>query len=563
MDQWLRNGARAFGLAAVALATLAGCSGDRSPSHQGAAAGGEFRINMRGEPDTIDPGRSNFSTSILVASQAFEALLGYDKDLVLQPAAAVEVPSVTNGGISSDGRTYTFRLRPEARWSDGRPVMARDFAFAIRRNLDPAVAAPYATTLYDITGARAFHTALGSKDAPRNPSAGELTALRDAVAVEARGDHTLVVRIDAPRPTFLHIMALWVAWPLREDILAAHGDRWTEPPSYVGNGPFMLTRWAHQERLEFVPNPHYHGQKPGLTKLTLLQINDANQAFLAYQNNEVDAVAVPDANVQLVLNDPALRAQAVRFNQTAVFGFQFNVQRPPLNDVRVRRALAMAVDREALINKVAQGIGKPAYSLIPPGMPGHDPDVGTEFRFNPEKARSLLATAGYPDPSKLPPLAYVFFDNTGNRLRAEFFQAQMKQHLNLAVTLEPLDARSFQQRFNNSQFTVAFSGWGADYPDPDNFVPELFRSDSGNNHTGYARPEVDRLADQCRKEPDAGARARACAEAQRKLVSDQPWAFAFYRENLWLVKPHVKGFQVTAKDHLPGSRFYHQITIAG
>ena len=548
-------------LALVLPWILTACESKESSGVSGPRPGGEFRINMRGEPDTIDPNRSNFSTSLLVASQVFEGLFVYDKDLNLGPGVAAAMPTVANGDIAPDGRTYTFRLRPDSRWSDGRPVTARDFAFAIRRSLDPRVAAPYASALYDIAGAREFTTALGSKDAPRDPSPSELNALREAVGVQAIDDLTLQVRLSAPRPTFLHIMALAVAWPVREDIVTRFGDRWTEPPNYIGNGPFALANWVHQERLEFVPNPFYHGQKPAIAKLVLLQVADANQAYFAYQNGEMDAVAVPDANVGLVMQDPNLKAQIVRFNELTVFGFQFNVKKAPLDNVKVRQAIAMAVDRAALVEKVAQGVGRIAYSAVPPGMPGYEEGLGKAFDFNPTRARALLAEAGYEDRARFPVIVNSFFDNSSNRARAEFFQAQMKQNLGIQVTLEPLDGKTFQQRFNAGQFTVAFSGWGADYPDPDNFVPELFTTESGNNHTGYGRPEVDRLADACRKELDEERRRDACSRAQKIVVEDQPWVFAFYRESLWLVKPYVKGFQPTAKDHLPGSRYYHQLSI--
>ena len=520
---------------------------------------GEFRINMSTEPDTIDPNRSNFATSILVASQAFEGLLAYDKDLKLVPAVAREIPTTANGGISADGKTYTFKLR-ESKWSDGQKVTAKDFVYAIKRSLDPKVAAPYASSLYDIEGGKAYNTALGTKDAPKTPSDAELTALRNAVAASAPDDSTLVVRLANPRPSFLQLIALWVAWPVREDIITKYGDQWIEPPNYIGNRPFVLDKWLHSERLEFVPNPNYTGQQARVGRLIMVQVSDANQAYLAYQNNEMDAVGVPDANVKLVQADPNLSKQAVRYNELVIFGFEFNSGVPPFDNIKVRQALAMAVDRKALIEQVSQGVGQVAYSPVPPGMPGYDANVGKEFEFNAARAKQLLAEA-YPDLSKLPKITFTFTDTTANRTRAEFFQAQMKQNLGIDVTLEPLDSRTYQQRFNNSQFMMVFGGWGADYPDPDNFVPELFVTGSGNNHTNYSNPQVDAAAKRCQSELSESARLAACAEAQKLVVADQAWIFLFYRERFWLLKPYVKGFQVTPKDQLPGNRFYKLLAI--
>lgn len=521
----------------------------------GVPQGGEFRINMGTEPDTIDPNRSNFSTSILVASQVFEGLLNYDKDLNLTPGVAKEVPSHNNGGISSDGKTYTFKLRNDSKWSDGQTVTAKDFAYAVKRSLDPKLAAPYASSLYDIQGAEAYNEANQAPD-------DQLKQLRDAVGVKALDDFTLEVKLQSPRPSFLHLISLWVAWPVREDIVTKFGDQWTEPPNYIGNGSFVLTKWAHQERLEFAPNPHYSGAgKPNLAKLVFVQVADANQAYLAYQNSELEAVAVPDANVKLVQADPNLSKETVRYNELVIFGYEFNAKSPPFDNPKVRQALAMAVDRRALIERVSQGIGKVAYSPVPPGMPGHDAEAGKDLDFNVAKAKDLLAQAGFSDPSRFPKVTFTFADTSANRVRAEFFQAQMKQNLGIDFTLEPVDGRAYQQRFNAGQFQMVFGGWGADYPDPDNFVPELFKTGSGNNHTNYSNPKTDEQAEKCQKEQNEQARLAACREAQKLVVQDQPWIFMFYRERFWLLKPYVKGFQVTAKDQLPGNRFYSQVYI--
>jgi len=532
-----------------------------SPGSAAVPQGGVFRINLGAEPDTIDPNRSNFATSIAVASLVFEGLLGYDKDLQLVPAVAKEVPTAANGGISSDGKTYTFRLRSDVKWSDGQPLKAKDFVYAIKRSLDPKLAAPYASSLYDIQGAEAYNAALGTKAAPKEASDTQLAALREAVGVSTSDDTTVVIKLAAPRPSFLQLIALWVAWPVREDIVAKYGDRWTEPPNYIGNGPFVLTGWVHNERLEFAPNANYPGTKPNVEKLVMVQIADANQAYLAYVNGELEATAVPDANVRLVQADQTLSQQTIRYNELVIFGYQFNVKAPPFDSAKVRQALAMAVDRSALIEKVAQGIGKVAYSLVPPGMPGHDPSMGKDFDFNPGKAKQLLAEAGYGDVSKLPKITFTFADTSPNRLRAEFFQGQMKQNLGIDVTVEALDSKTYQQRFNASQFMMVFGGWGADYPDPDNFVPELFKTGSGNNHLSYSNPQVDTQAKLCQSDTDEKKRLSACAEAQKLVVADEPWIFLFYRERFWMLKPYVKGFQVTAKDNLPGNRFYNQVYI--
>lgn len=545
---------------------LAGCGRSQEGSPAGPAGeggslpqGGELRINMTGEPDTIDPHKSNFATSILVASQVFDGLFKYDQALNLVPAVAKEIPAVSNGGVSADGTVYTVKLRNDVKWSDGKAVTANDFAYSIKRSLDPKLAAKYAPNLYDIKGAQEYNTALGTGDNPRMPDASQLQSLRDAVGLKATDDYTLVVELKAPRPSFLHLLALWVAWPVREDVVTQNGDKWTEPPNYIGNGPFILANWAHEQRMELVPNPNYYGEKPKLGKLIFLQMKDDNQAYLAYQNGELDMVAVPPANTRVALTDQSLSQQSLRYNDLVVFGYQYNVTVAPFSNAKVRQAFSMAVDRKSLIDKVAQGVGREAYSAVPPGMPGFDGDAGKQYAFNVAKAKELLAEAGFSDVSKLPKITFTFADTATNRLRAEFFQGQMKQNLGIDVALEPLDTRAFQQRFNASQYMVIFSGWGADYPDPDNFIPELFKSTSRNNSGHYSNPKVDDLATACQGALDYAKRISSCVEAQKLVAQDQPWTFLFYREQLWLVKPYVKGLQVTAKDQLPGNRFYQKV----
>ena len=549
---------RVLAVLAGGLAVATGCAANPTPAE---TSGGVFRTNMQFEPDTIDPGRSNNNLSWGVASQVFDGLFRYDKDLKLAPAVAREVPARDNGGLSDDGRTYTIRLR-QSRWSDGRPVRAQDFVYAIKRSLDPSFTAPYAQTLYDIEGAEAYNTALGTKAKPAQATPHQLAALREAVAVRATDDATLTLRLNAARATFVHLLAQPIAWPLREDVVTQFGDKWTEPPNYLGNGPFVLTRWEHGSRIVFEPNPSYAEGRPKLQQLVFVQIGDANQAFLAYRNGELDAVGVPDAAVKQVEADPALKAEALRVKELFILGLQVNVTQPPLQDARVRRAFASAIDRQALIDGVAQGVGVPAYSPVPPGMPGHDATAGQEFKFDAAKARRTLAEAGFPDPAHFPKVSLAFTDTSPNRLRAEFFQAQLKQNLGVQIDLEALDARAYQQRYATGQFNLALSGWGADYPDPDNFVPELFTTGSGNNRTGYSNPAVDALARDCRSLGDEKARIAACTKAQTLVVADQPWIFTNYRERFWLVKPYVQGLQPTAKDAIVGSRFYRQLSIA-
>jgi oligopeptide transport system substrate-binding protein len=347
-----------------------------------------FTTNLSGEPATIDPNKASWADQRSALGQCFEGVLGFDKDLNLIAVTATEIPTVANGGISSDGLTYTFKLRPEVTWSDGQKVLAKDYVYGIKRMLSPEVASEYAGFYYDIVGAQAYN---GSAD----KDAATQKTLKDAVAVTAINDYTLKIKLAQPRPTFPQIMALWPAYPTREDVITKYGDKWTEAGNYIGNGPFILTEWVHQDHMTFKPNPNYWGTKPNLTQLTYKMIADANAALAAYKNNELQLVQIPAGTEKATLADPVMSKEILRYNLLTTFAFQFNVTKAPFDNLKVRQAISCAVDRAAFVDKVRSGVGKVALSWIPPGMPGYDPNLGKEYEFNPTKAKQLLTEAGY------------------------------------------------------------------------------------------------------------------------------------------------------------------------
>jgi len=500
-----------------------------------------LRVNLAGEPATIDPNKASWAGEYTPVWQVFQGLLGFNQDLTLKAVVAREIPSVANGGISPDGKTYTFKLRPDATWSDGTKVTAKDFEYSIKRLLSPDLAAAYASFYFDIVGAEAYNGA-GDKDETTKAQ------LKNSVGVKALDDLTLQITLAQPRPTFLQLMALWPTYPLREDIITQYGDRWTEPSHYIGNGPFILTDWVHQDHMTFKANPNYWGTKPKLTEIQMKMITDVNAEIAAYRNNELEISRVPTGTEKAIMADPGLSKEILRYPALITFALQFNVTKPPFDNVKVRRALVTAVDRVSFVDKVRNGVGEPALSWIPPGMPGYDPDLGKEYQFNPAKAKQLLAEAGYADVSKLPEIKFQYADSTGNRLIAQFLQGQLKDNLGINLTLDPMEPKAFTTLVNNENYDSAWLGWSADYPDPDNWLPELFGTGAGNNHTGYSNPQFDALAKQAKSELDNTKRLQIWAEAQKIVMADAPIAPVFYREQFVLVKPSVKGLKTTGMD---------------
>jgi len=539
-----------FTLALILPLVLIGC-GEEAP-----AAPQVLRANLAGEPSTIDPNRASWALERSVIMQCFQGLLEFNQDLTLKAVVAREIPTVGNGGISSDGMTYTFKLRTNVTWSDGEKVTAQDFEYSIKRLLDPDLACEYAGFYFDIVGGEDYFGAADQDAATK-------AQLRDAVGVKAKDDYTLEINIVRPRPTFLQIMALWCTYPVREDIIEAYGAQWTEPPHYIGNGPFVLTEWVHQDHMTFKVNEDYWGTKPKLSEIQYKMITDQNAELAAYMNNELDLARVPTGSEKTIMDDPVLSQEIVRYPELITFAFQFNVSKPPFDNKLLRQAISTAIDRVSFVDKVRNGVGAPAYSWIPPGMPGYDPELGLEYTFDVTKARQLLVQAGYSDVSKLPEIKFQYSDTAGNRLIAQFLQGQIQDNLGITITLEPMETKAFQELVNAELHNWAWFGWGADYPDPDNWLPELFGTGAGNNHTTYSNPEFDALADEALSELDNTKRLQLWAQAQEMVIDDCPIATMYYRERFWLAKPNVKDLLTTGMDgQLPGDMFFYDTYLS-
>ncbi|MDD5189905.1 MAG: peptide ABC transporter substrate-binding protein [Dehalococcoidales bacterium] len=518
-------------------------------------------LNLGGEVNTIDPNRASWSNERSVMMQVFDGLLAFDSGLNLVPMVAKAIPTVANKGISADGLTYTITLKSNATWSDGTKVTAGDFAFSIKRLFDPKLAAEYASFYFDIVGGEAYY---GSAD----KTAAEQTALKDAIGVRAINDTTLEIKLIDPLPTFTQLLALWPVYPVRQDMITAHGDAWAQPdasgamPYYIGNGPFVLQQWVQQDHFTFVPNTKYWGDKPTLTKITFKELTDANVALAAYKNNELDQSGVPGGTEKATMADSALSPEIVRYAQLTTYGLQFNVTKPPFDNKALRQAFSCAVDRLAYIDLVRGGVGKPTTSWIPPGMPGYDATLGQAYTFNPTQAKAYLAEAGYANGVGLPVIKFQYANTGSNPTLAAFLQEQIKTNLGVDLTLEAMESKSFSALVNAKEFSWAFYGWGADYPDPDNWLPQIFGTGAGNNKTGYSNPNFDALAASGLKELDNTKRLKIWADAQALVIADAPMVFLFNRETFVLKKPWVKGQITTGMDgQIAGDMFLRDVYI--
>ena len=444
----------------------------------------ELRANLGAKPNTLDPQLATALHELSVIREVFQGLLGFNSDLSLKPVVATEVPAVDNGGISADSLTYTFKLRDDVTWSDGEQVTAGDFAYAIKRLLDPDVAAPQSFHYAVIKGGQEYLMAVGADAQTKQ-------ALRDAVAVEALDEYSLRITLAIPNPTFLHKMALVTVYPVRQDIVEQSGAQWTEAGNYLGNGPYVMSEWVHQDHITLEANPNYWGPKPKLDRITYRMMADPNAELAAYRNDELDLSRVPPGTERAILADPVLSQEVVRVSSLFTMGLFFNTAAAPFDNAIVRQAFATAIDRDTWIDQIANGVGKPATSWLPPGMPGYDPQLGNEYAFNSERAGQLLARAGFPGGQGFPTVSFTFVNQPGERIIAEFIQAQMRDNLGVELNLDPLDPPGLFPAGHGRPAVPADQPWlGCGLPRPRKLPCAAFHERLTQQHRPVQQPRV-------------------------------------------------------------------------
>jgi oligopeptide transport system substrate-binding protein len=380
--------------------------------------------------------------------------------------------------------------------------------------------------------------------------------------VSAVNDFSLQIKLSREQPTLATLLALWTASPLREDIIDQYGDAWTEPGNIVTNGPFVLKENTPEQQIVLDANASYWGDdEPTLQRLVYKVIPDDSAALIAYQNNEIDVTAIPDADAARFDGN----AEQVRYAQLETFAIQYNNAQAPFDDPLVRQAFGRAIDRDGYVRAVLNGIGEPATSWLPPGMPGSDASIGRNLGFDPEAARILLGQAGYQNGDGFPTVTFTVPDDQSTRLTAEFLQAQLGEHLGIDVEIETLDENAFFERYGQGDFEFTFLSWFADYADPENWLPQQFATDGGLNVIGYSNSQVDDFFELAAAEANQAKRMALYDAAQRIIIADQAVTPIYYPERNYLVRSTVAGLVTTALDAEPGDWFVGsvQILLAG
>jgi len=491
------------------------------------------------EPRTLDPHRAEGVPAANILRDLFEALTTTAPDGRIVPGAA------GRWDISRDGMTYTFYLRPEGRWSNGDPVTAADFVFSFRRSVNPDTAAVYGRMLMPIRNARPI-------------LAGELPP--EELGVTALNDHTVQIQLDDPTPYFLGLLTHSATYPVHAPSLEQHGDDFVLPGRLVSNGAFALVDWQPRSMIELTRNEHYHGvDRVILQRVVYYPIEDENTEFQRFRLGDLHWTdQVPNSQFGwLVRNLPEALSVSPWFG---TYYFGFNLTREPFTEnLALRRALTLAVDREILTEKVTRFGEIPTFNLVPRGLPDYTPPVPEYAEWDQARreqaARELYAQAGY---SERLPLEVELRYNTSenNRRIAVAISAMWKQVLGVRTRLANEEFRVFLQNRSLKRDTQVFrAGWIGDYQDPFSFL-ELFHSEHGRNDSGYDNPRYDRLLAQIATERIPARRRNLMVEAERMLLADQVVLPLYTYVTKRLVNPRLKGWDSNVMDAHPSRQMY-------
>ncbi len=482
--------------------------------------------------ESWDPHFSDFNQDIEHFFMVWRGLYHLDKDSKPQPAMADGMPTV-----SSDGKTYTVKLKKDLKWSDGQPLDANDFVLGVQRTCNPDNAGHYEYILTAIVGCDDYYGA-GKKTAE------EKAALQKAVGVRAVDANTIEYKLTDPQPTFTILLALWPTMPAPKHKLATVDAKWPAPMDNVYNGPFKVSAYTEKDKMEVVPNDQYTaGQKAQVEKIVLRYIDDPAVALNAYRAGEIDATAVPSTQLSAVKADPTLGKELVDYAATRTTGIEPNLKDPTLAKLDVRLALSQATDRKTLNDKVLNGANIPSTNWMPPDRSGNKAGVfDAAIGFDPAKAKESLKKAGYDNGAGFPKLTILQVDSATNKAISEFLQSEWKKYLNIDVNLEYTDSKTRSSRFNSGDFQIVLGGWGEDYPDPENWILGLYETGGSINKQSCSLKEIDDAIAKAKFNQNDEQRRQQYRDIEKLVVENvcgiaPMWQVGFHA----VVKPYIKG----------------------
>jgi oligopeptide transport system substrate-binding protein len=492
---------------------------------------------------TLDPHLATQANDYTVISALLEGLVSED------PVDLHPVPGVAESwDVSADDLVYTFHLRADARWSDGAPVTARDFIDSFQRILTPSLGADNASLLYVVRGARAFNE-------------GRLTDFTQ-VGFAAPDPSTLRITLAQPTPQFLSLLNQQAWFPVPRRVIeksgpfTQRGNPWAQAGRFVGNGPFVLKEWRPGQEIVVVKSPTYwDAARVRLNEIHFHAIDSLDAEERAFRAGQLHVTeALPPARIDAWRRDAP---QMLRIDPLlGTYFYRLNTTRPFLNDKKIRRALALAIDRTAIVEKILRGGQVSAGTLTPPGIAGYTPPSGLRTDF--AEARQLLATAGHPGGQGLPTFELLFNSSETHQLIAEAVREMWRRELGVNVRLVNEEVKSTLDARRTGDFQILRSVWIADYADPASFL-DIFRRDSGNNFTSWLNPGYDRLLEEAARTADPTARNTLFHNAETLLLDDAPIIPVYFYTHVFLIQPSVNGWYPTLLDHHP----YKYVSLDG
>lgn len=522
---------------AAALLLPAGCG--HHPSQTNAPAGNILRVALTDRPTTFDPAMVEDGTTIDMLQQVFEGLVQWTPKNTLAPALAEK------WDISNGGRTFTFHLRPNVKFQDGSPFTAQDVYYSMRRALDPKLKSTVALAyLGDIVGAK-------------EENSGKTTELAGVKVVDPQ---TVAITITRPKPYWIYTLT----YPTAFVVSKAEADKANGPITEAeikgaGTGAFSFARYDTDSKVVLTANPNYWGGPPKVARIERPIIKDSGTRHDEYLSGQLDFVDEPQGSVEGDLKDPALKDQVQYWARASTFYIGLNQSLyAPFKDVRVRQALAYATDKQRIRHAVFGDRVDVAEDILPEGIPGFDPKF-KGLPYDPAKAKSLLAAAGYPGGKGLPPLPISFRAAKPEQTKTvDLLRDMWGQNLRVTVQSNPVEWGTLLNQEHDNALPCYQIRWAADYLDPQDYYSILLRTGGGENHTTYSNPRFDALCDRADVEQNPARRNALFRQAASIAAQEVPLIPIFYQKDIELVKPYVHNLEDGLMGHLP----YKNLTLA-
>ncbi|XOJ00685.1 peptide ABC transporter substrate-binding protein [Paenibacillus polymyxa] len=512
-----------------------------------------LKINLTAEPPTLDPAQAKDSQTNTVLKFLYEGLVRIDADGKEQAGVAKDWT------ISEDGLKYVFNLNPDAKWSNGDAITAEDFVRSWERALKPETASPYAYQLYYIKGAEGYNL---SKD---ETYTGTKITDFSQVGVKATDEHTLEVTLENPTPYFLGLTAFYTYYPVYAS--ADTNDKFfTDYKNMIVNGPFVMDQYAKGQKIVVKKNDGYHAASDiKLTEVDMSLTSSSASELQAYKSGQLDYTGAPNGEIPTD-QIPSVKAELPdEFKATGIastYYYQFNLNEAPFNNVKIRKAFAMSIERQPIVDKVTQGGQIPAFGFVPPGIRGENGEFRDEhkddyFTENVEEAKALLAEGMKEEGYTTLPAITLIYNTSDNHAKIALAIADMwKKNLGVDVKTENQEWGVFLENRQNQNFQIARAGWSADYNDPYNFL-EMWTTGNTNNDSKFSNEQYDKDVKDTVKSADPAARMAAFADAEKILIQDEMGVLPiYYYTNVSLTKPYLKDVQLDFSGAIDFTRAY-------